>query len=219
MLKVLLCITVLPYIPLALLAQETPRVEVFTGYSYLRASDSRSQRVNQNGWDLSVAANFSRSFSLVADISNHYGTTTPGGYNPETGVLNPIGTGGKGLSFLFGPQVSYREIPNVKPFGHMLFGGMRASKLVFSSTSSGGVGGGFGIISDPSCPSYFCVEPATSFAMAFGGGLDVKATDRIWIRAFQADYVRAEITTGYGTIATQNDLRISTGIVFRFGKR
>jgi hypothetical protein len=31
--------------------------------------------------------------------------------------------------------------------------------------------------------------------------------------------VRVEITTGYGTVATQNDLRVSTGIVFRFGKR
>jgi hypothetical protein len=218
MVKTLFSITILLCFPLTLLAQETPRVEVFTGYSYLRASDSHSQRVNQNGWDLSVAANFSKSISLVADFSNHYGTTTPGGYNHETGVLNPIGTGGKGFSFLFGPQVSYREISNVKPFGHMLFGGMRASKLVSNSASSGGTGGGFGIVPGPLCDFYLCVEPATSFAMAFGGGLDVKATDRIWIRPFQADYVRAEITTGYGTIATQNDLRISTGIVFRFGK-
>jgi len=218
MFKVLLCITALFCVPLTLLAQETPRLEVFTGYSYLRASDSHSQRVNQNGWDLSVDANFSRSFSLVADISNHYGTKGSA-FNPETGVLNPIGTGGKGLSFLFGPQVSYRGTPKVKPFARMLVGGMRASKLVLNSASSGGTGGGFGIVPGPLCNNYLCVVPATSFAMAFGGGLDVKATDRIWIRAFQADYVRVEITTGYGTVATQNDLRVSTGIVFRFGKR
>ncbi len=204
--------------PLALLAQDVPRVEVFTGYSYLRASDSHSQRVNQNGWDLSVAANFSRSFSLVADFSNHYGTRG-GAFNPATGAFNPIGTGGKGLSFLFGPQASYRGLPKLTPFARMLFGGMRASKLLFNSTSSGGTDGGFGIVAGPLCTSLYCVEPATSFAMAFGGGLDVKATDRVWIRAFQMDYVRAEITTGYGTIATQNDMRISTGIVFRFGRR
>jgi len=219
MLKALLWIAVLPCVPLALLGQETPRVEVFTGYSYLRASDSLSQRVNQNGWDLSVATNFSRSFSLVADISNHYGTTTTGAFDPATGAFNPIGTGGKGFSFLFGPQVSYRGVRGVTPFARMLFGGMRASKLVFNSESSGGTGGGFGLVAGPLCTSLYCVVPATSFAMALGGGLDVKATDRIWIRPFQADYVRAEITTGYGSIATQNDLRISAGIVFRFGKR
>jgi hypothetical protein len=218
MIKGLFCIMVLSCAPLALLAQETPRVEVFTGYSYMRASDSLSQRVNQNGWDFSVAANFSKSFSLVADFSNHYGTEG-GAFNSTTGAFTPIGTGGKGFSFLFGPQVSYREIPRVKPFGHMLFGGMRASKLVFNSESSGRSDGGFGIVAGPSCTSLYCVVPMTSFAMALGGGLDVKATDRIWIRPFQADYVRAEITTGYGTVATQNDLRISAGIVFRFGKR
>jgi hypothetical protein len=211
MLKALLCIAVLSCVPLTLLAQETPRVEVFTGYSYLRASNSLSQRVNQNGWDLSVAGNFSRSFSLVADISNHYGTTP--------GVFTPIGTGGKGFSFLFGPQVSYRGVPRLTPFARMLFGGMRASKLVSNSVSSGGTGGGFGTVPGPLCNDYLCVVPATSFAMAFGGGLDVKATGRIWIRPFQMDYVRAEITTGYGTMAPQNDLRVSAGIVFRFGRR
>ncbi len=218
MVKNLLWMITLLCCPLTLLAQEVPRVEVFTGYSYLRASDSRSQRVNQNGWDLSVAANFSRSFSIVADLSNHYGIKGDV-FDPATGAFSPIGTGGKGFSFLFGPRASYRGVSSLTPFAHMLFGGMRASKLVFNSTSSEGTGGGFGIVAGPLCNSLYCVVPATSFAMAFGGGLDVKATDRIWIRPFQADYVRAEITTGYGTVATQNDLRISAGIVFRFGRR
>jgi len=216
MLKPLLRIALLSLVATTLLAQETPRLEVFTGYSYLRASDSLSQRVNQNGWDFSVAANFSRSFSLVADISNHYGTTG-GAFNPATGAFSPIGTGGKGFSFLFGPRGSYRGIPKLTPFGHMLFGGMRASKLVDNSVADPDNPGA--LIPGPLCDSSLCVVPATSFAMALGGGLDVKATERVWIRTFQADYVRAEITTGYGTIATQNDLRISAGIVFRFGKR
>ena len=216
MLKALLCLALISCAAPALVAQETPRVEVFTGYSYLRASDSRSQRVNQNGWDVSVAANFSRSFGLVADFSNHYGTTA-GAFNTATGVFNPIGTGGKGFSFLFGPQVSYRRVPRLTPFGRMLFGGMRASKLVDNSVADPNHIGAF--IPGRLCDFYLCVEPTTAFAMALGGGLDLKATDRIWIRPFQADYVRAEIVTGYGTAAPQNDLRVSTGIVFRFGRR
>lgn len=90
MLKTLLCVVVLSCVPLTLLAQEAPQVEVFAGYSYLLASDSLSQRVNQNGWDLSAAFNFARSFGVVADFSNHYGA------RPR--VFAPIGSGGKGKS-------------------------------------------------------------------------------------------------------------------------
>jgi hypothetical protein len=58
-------------------------------------------------------------------------------------------------------------------------------------------------------------------AMALGGGLDVKATDRIWICPSQADYVRAKVSkeSVFTFPTAQNDLRISAGIVFRFGKR
>jgi hypothetical protein len=210
MIKALFRIIALSCAPLALLAQETPRVEVFTGYSYLRATDSHFQRVNQNGWDFSVAANFSRSFSLVADLSNHYGTTP--------GVFTPIGAGGRGFSFLFGPQASYRGFPKLTPFARVLFGGMRGSKLVPNLVGGPDFGS---LIVGPLCGFPTCAVSATSFAMALGGGMDVKATDRIWIRPFQVDYVRAEVSNEnvFPFPTTQNDLRISAGIVFRFGKR
>ena len=120
MLKALLCVAVLSCVPLALLAQETPQVEVFAGYSNLQARDSLSQKVNQNGWDLSVAANFTQSLGVVADFSNHYGT------RPH--VISPIGSGGKGFTFLFGPQYSYRRPSGFTPFIHTLFGGIQASR-------------------------------------------------------------------------------------------
>lgn len=50
----------------------------------------------------------------------------------------------------------------------------------------------------------------TSFASAIGGGLDYRVIRPIALR-FQADYVR---TSFYNT--TQNNLRISTGLVLRF---
>ena len=212
MLKALLCVAVLFCVPLALLAQEAPQVEVFAGYSYLLATDSLSQRVNQNGWDLSAAFNFARSFGVVADFSNHYGTT------PR--VFTPIGTGGKGVTFLFGPQYSYRRVPRLTPFVHALFGGMQANKSVPATVAVEFPGGGIGFVLAPGCTSpLFCYQPETAFAMALGGGLDVKATDRVWIRTFQVEYLRANLTHANQTPATQNDLRVSTGLVFRFGKR
>lgn len=208
--KTLLCIAALSCAPLSLMAQEAPRVEVFTGYSYLRANDSLSERINQNGWDLSAAANFTRSFGIVGDLSNHYGS--------RSDVFAPIGSRGKGLTFLFGPQYSYRAMPRVTPFAHALVGGIRANRLVPPAWINL-PGGGIGLVPGPGCTNLLCYQTVTSFAMALGGGLDVKATDRVWIRVAQAEYFRANLTNANGTSAAQNDVRISTGIVFRFGRR
>ena len=54
----------------------------------------------------------------------------------------------------------------------------------------------------------------TVLGFALGGGLDVKWTDRISVRIVQADY----LGTRYAD-ATQNNFRLSAGLVFHFGKR
>jgi hypothetical protein len=51
----------------------------------------------------------------------------------------------------------------------------------------------------------------TAFAMAFGGGLDIKLTNRLAVRPLQADYLLSRVN-GF----TQNNLRIGTGLVVRF---
>ena len=48
-------------------------------------------------------------------------------------------------------------------------------------------------------------------AMALGGGVDAKISDRVAIRLFQADYI--------ATTFRSNNGRISVGVVFRFGER
>jgi opacity protein-like surface antigen len=60
------------------------------------------------------------------------------------------------------------------------------------------------------------------FAMLFGGGVDVKATKIVAVRLIQADWLYYHF--GSNTIAgvtvpsfsQSNNVRISTGIVFRF---
>ena len=54
----------------------------------------------------------------------------------------------------------------------------------------------------------------TSFASALGGGLDVRVSPRIAVRAFQAEYVRTQLFGG-----TQNKGRIAFGVVFRLGQK
>ena len=82
------------------MAQETPKAEWFTGYSYTRDSG-----VNFNGWNTSVNGNFNDWFGLKADFSGHYGS------------------GVHLYSYTFGPQFSHRKNEKVVPFAHMLFGG------------------------------------------------------------------------------------------------
>jgi outer membrane protein OmpA-like peptidoglycan-associated protein len=81
-----------------------------------------------------------------------------------------------------------------------LFGGIRASQ-------------------EAACPSCAPNLPAeTTFALTAGAGLDVKVHHHLAIRIIQAEYLLTnfdDLTTGQK--ATQNDMRLSTGIVYRFG--
>ena len=168
-------------------AQEAPKVEVFGGYSYLRAdTDPRS---NANGWSASLAANVNRYFGLAADFSGHYGSQT----------LNLSGTqakvDGSAHTFLFGPRFSYRKHERVTPFAHVLLGGVRDK-----------IAGRIGSIS--------ISETDTAFGLALGGGLDVQLHRHVALRLIQADYL---LTRFNGE--TQNNARLSIGLVFRFGSR
>ena len=89
-------------------------------------------------------------------------------------------------NFLFGPQINLGH-GKLAPFVHGLVG--------VSHGSAGGV-------------------TDDAFAFALGGGLDVKATDRIAIRIAQADYFGTRFA-GY----TQNNFRFSAGLVFKFGSK
>ena len=52
------------------LAQESPPVEVFAGYSFFRPDGGGGQ----HGWNLSVAININRRMAIVSDFSGHYGS-------------------------------------------------------------------------------------------------------------------------------------------------
>ena len=59
------------------------------------------------------------------------------------------------------------------------------------------------------------IEPSSlGGAGAFGGGIDIPHGDNFYFRPVQADYL---ITGAFGE--KTHDLRISTGIVYRFGKK
>jgi hypothetical protein len=97
---------------------------------------------------------------------------------------------------LVGPRYTFWKNERLFPFGHTLFGAVRARSE--GVTVAGGV------------PSVFTARD-DGFAMVLGGGLDAKLNDHLAIRAIQADYLRSDIFGG-----TTNAMQLSFGLVFRF---
>lgn len=93
--------------------------------------------------------------------------------------------------FTFGPHVAYHNHTRVIPFAFALFGGAHENVRIEGES-----------------------ESATGFAANLGGGLDVHVNERVSVRLIQFDaaYTRFE---GQGSTSP----RISTGIVFHFGKK
>jgi len=185
--KFLFMLVVMLLLPLATMAQDTPKAEVFGGYSYFRADGLGAPDENLNGWNGAATVNLNKWIGATADFSGHYGGPTMGGVKFHDNVHN----------FLFGPTFSYRQSGSLVPFAHVLIGASRFSQE--------------GIGSD------------TGFAMAVGGGVDWKLRSNISLRVIQADYVLARIADVPGVPGSPtdnaNNVRISTGIVFNFGKK
>jgi opacity protein-like surface antigen len=190
-----LFLVVLLAFPAVLWAQETPKVELFGGYSFANASFI--SRVNVNGWNLSGTVNLNRWFGVTMDFGGLYGIST-------TTILPFVTTSFDGHvhTFLAGPQFSFRR-EKVTPFGHFLLGGARLA--------------GTATLSFPTPPPIPIVPGSVSvsnsgFSLAVGGGVDYKISQRFAWRV-QTDYLQTGFSGG-----RQDNLRLSTGIVFRFGE-
>ena len=88
---------------------ETPRYEVFGGYSYSRLADSYStlEGTRFHGWNASVTKNLNRWLGVVADVSGHYSSESfaEGFFFTNSANL---------LAYRFGPKFSRRG--RITPF-------------------------------------------------------------------------------------------------------
>ena len=109
--------------------------------------------------------------------------------------INSTGTDLTLTSYLFGPRYTYRKHPRLTPFAQALFGGAHANGALAAGSSS----------------------TANAFALATGGGLDFSLRPRLALRLIQADYFYTRFTNGIND--HQNNLRISAGVVFRWGTK
>ena len=117
-------------------AQDTPKVELFGGYSYAGSGS--------NGFDVSAAGNVNDWLGLVADFGGQYTRLDDQGFTEKI----------RTHSILFGPRFSLRRSKRVVPFVHALFGVAYLKTetnefgplLSFSDTSFGiALGGGLDV--------------------------------------------------------------------------
>jgi hypothetical protein len=171
-------------------AQVPTSGNVFFGYSYYNASHLpvETGRSNLNGWEGSFEGKIIPWVGMVADFSEHYGNASI--------CIPPQQPAGSGQG-----QSSCQNVISHEQnflFGPRVSISIRKFRPFAEALFGGGHVNTNGFGSD------------TSFATALGGGLDYKIIRPIAWR-FQGDYIQ---TRFFG--ATQNNVRLSTGIVLRF---
>jgi hypothetical protein len=173
---------------------QLPGGNVFIGYSYLSADLVPGSRTSLNGWNGSVEGKVLPFIGLVGDFSGHYGSASflssgicPLPLGALPGACVVINSGSVSEhNFLVGPRASF-TVGKFRPFVHALIGGAHITESASGSSNS-----------------------STSFAYALGGGLDYHLVPLISWR-IQADALQTRFFSN-----TQNNVRISTGIVVHF---
>ncbi|MEY3284870.1 MAG: hypothetical protein RIR86_2883 [Acidobacteriota bacterium] len=208
-----LTLTVL-ILSMPVLAQETPRAELFLGYSALLTHSEQADlddgvttvRVKRetgyiNGWNAALAVNANNWLGFVGDFSGHYG---PIDYQGTVGANSvTLGSRVRVHQYLGGPQFSVRG-DSTRLFVRALIGAVSLQQSISVA----------GLNID---------ERDTGLAVGAGGGLDVRISDRLAWRAFQADYFwyrfgQPKLIVNGAQISnstTQKNFRISTGLVFK----
>jgi len=205
--KSFLAVCILFCLAISAFAQESPKSELFAGYSYLRTDEgdidllqltgvpgtAMRKGANLHGFNVGITYNLQRSVGFVADFGGAFGTVDYTINTTGLAVSQPVRT--NMYTFLFGPQFYLRR-DRYALFGRGMVGVARADQTVFVL--------GQKISADD-----------TAFAAGFGGGLDVHFGEKVSARLFQADYILTRFEDFQAGDRVQGAIRISTGLVFR----
>jgi len=196
----------------AAVAQDAPQADLFFGYSFVRYNSAQSvPAFTANGGIGTLAWNFNPYIGLEAEL---------GGYH--NGNINNHEFDTTTFSYLFGPRFSVHRGRTVVPYLHTLFGGQNATTSICCVYPTTGTGQTTGSGSRLGYSQH-------NFAMAAGGGLDIKLSKGIVLRPIQLDYLLTRFQapnfnpnlipplSGPSSNRNQNNLRYAAGIAFNFG--
>ncbi|MGB2670275.1 MAG: OmpA family protein [Candidatus Acidiferrum sp.] len=152
--------------------------------------------VNFNpGGGFSSFNNYGGSGSFTWNPSRWLGLTEEiGSLNYHRQIVN-VGSGSGTLStYLIGPRLNLRKFDHFVPFAEFLIGSAHAGPSLTGDSS------------------------ANSFALSAGGGVDVVLTKHIAWRFAELDYLMTAFNGDFlGANGRQNNFRVGTGLVYRFG--
>jgi outer membrane protein OmpA-like peptidoglycan-associated protein len=167
-----------------------PRFEIAGMYDYINfAPGDPFTNFGNHGATGSFTYNASKWLGLTVEAGGYLFNRN---LFPVTGS-NASVSGGL-TSYLFGPRLNLRKFEHFVPFGEFLIGGAHGGSEL--------VGG----------------ADQNAFALALGGGVDMVITKNVAWRVAQLDYFMTTFSgNAVGATARQNNLRVGTGVVLRFG--
>jgi OmpA family len=174
----------------------TPRFEVAGLFQYVDFMPAGGfPNFNSYGATGSFTYNANKWLGLTAEIGGyHFKRQIYGPPNPD-GSFPVFGVSGSFQSFMFGPRVNFRHFDHLVPFLEVMFGAAHTGTQLTGNGSS-----------------------QSSFALLAGGGVDAAIIKNLAWRVFEADYFQTNFTgVNLGPSGRQNNFRIGTGVVLRWG--
>jgi len=170
-------------------AAASPLFEASAGYTYFALDTPSRQRVFLNGFDANGFIDLTGRWGLMVDSS-------------YARIGDVLGTGHSGnvSSFLTGPAFYPAAYGRTRIFVRSLAG----VSLVDSAVPVSG--------------TYYLGGAVIRFSYAAGGGVERPLAGPFAVR-FGVDYVRTTFADSSAAMRFQNNLRIVTSIVYRFGNR
>jgi hypothetical protein len=205
-------------------ATEVPKYEVFLGYTYVRANQfNQNNGIGQSigGYDMNGGSG-----QFIYNFNKWVGGVFDAGavYKPNVGIVNVQNTTAFTLA---GPRISHRFKHRFTPYAEVLIG---AAYRALSTRVNA--------VTDVTTPVLPVVAPAilfpgplqqvtarlttsqNAFALAVGGGLDIRINKHFSFRPVSADYLLTRFPDpSTGSNQNQNSIRASAGFIFTFGAR
>ena len=184
-------------------AQDVPKVEIPLGFSMVNVHPNLAPITSFNvfGGGGQVDFNFGNYFGIKADFM---GYTQGSGLKVSQNGQFLGNVNGNVFTYMFGPQIK-KHTGVFQPFGEALFGAAHTNlygnicKLEEGCRSGSGDNNGF--------------------AMAFGGGIDLKVAKHFAIRPVEVDYLFTRFSANHiaNYTSNQNNFRYFGGLEFMFG--
>jgi hypothetical protein len=178
--------------------------QLYGGTSFLWARTTPQNQnglstINEWGWQTDITQYPWHWFGATMEASGFYGR--PNIYDPSNNKTYSDLLNTKAYTLMFGPSFAYRRSKAVQPFGHVLFGGINSQ---YALTSKGA--------------AYFNGTTDNHgewiFGWGLGGGADIRINEMVGVRG-QVDWIPS---TFYNFNSDrQSNIRLSVGLVFRFG--